>query len=876
MKTIKPFRLGMLTRPYRWQRRDLLGVSVFALVDIAQTPATLLPDQDLWKLAAAEGIGALDLATPKQYPEVLVSGHAYPHDSKSPGACGVRLKVGEIDKSLLVFGDRYWVDGKATAPQPFERMRLDWSRAYGGPEIADNPLGIGAQDEDINGVRVRRLPNIEHPLQRINAPGQRAAPAGLAALPVEWPQRAGHMGRDYGQEWLEHDFPGFARDMDWRFFNAAPPDQWGPANTELVGGTDYALWNMHPEQPVLRGRLPAWRARCFFSRHADGSALEEVALRLTTSWFFPDHTKMVLIWHGAVHVRDDDAADIRHIMPALEHADQPKGIADYEAVVQQRLSPELGPAYALLDAQLVPEDLCGGSLESDAQALAVRPFNKNIHAGLARRHARERESLLAQGLDPDLYMAPLDPPPTAPRLADLPQTILRMQQELEEAKRLSSGPAARALADPNLPEMAEVAGVDMDALRRQDAEGKLSSGFDPRKIKRHIAEFDSSPHAQAGRTAANAEATLPPLADTLGPQVHQAYQQSAHHFAPPPPMPPLRAQRTRRKLDARLKDNRNCTDMNLTGADLSGMDLRGVNFQRAIFAGATLVDARLDGSDLTDAVLTGADLTRADLSGANLTRTNLGRTQCVRTNFANSQIKDSTWDHAHGEECSFLDSTWQLGRLHQARLIRCDFSRASFNQWAAMSAVFEDCGFRDARLEQCVFMQGELVNADFAAAALVRVSFMDVAFSGRFCLEDATLDGCAFAGRVDLAGARLRGMQFKHGSARGATLTGADMRGVTLNACDFSECRLQDADLSGLTAPDTHFVRADFTGARLRNANLINSLLGKAVLRRADLTDANFFRADVAQAQMDDSTGLDHTYTQGAKRWPDRQPELPA
>jgi uncharacterized protein YjbI with pentapeptide repeats len=76
-----------------------------------------------------------------------------------------------------------------------------------------------------------------------------------------------------------------------------------------------------------------------------------------------------------------------------------------------------------------------------------------------------------------------------------------------------------------------------------------------------------------------------------------------------------------------------------------------------------------------------------------------------------------------------------------------------------------------------------------------------------------------------------------------------------------------------MAAPDTHFVRADFTGARLRNANLINSLLGKAILLRADLTGANLFRADVAQAQMDGSTGLDDAHTQGAKLWPARQPE---
>lgn len=872
MKTIKPFRLGLLTRPYRWQRRDMLGVSVFALVDIAQTP-TLLMDQELWKLAGAEAGGLLDLATPKLCPEVLVSGHAYPHDPASPGACAVRLKVGAIDKSLLVFGDRYWLDGKATAPQPFERMRLDWSRAYGGPASAENPLGIGAQEEDINGVRVRRLPNIEHPQERIASPSQRVAPAGFTALPMDWPQRAALLGRQYGQQWLEHDFPGFASDMDWRFFNAAPSDQWGAPNAALAVGAEYELWNMHPDHPVQRGRLPDWRARCFVSRQADGSALEEVALRLTTAWFFPDRTQLVLIWHGALPVREDDAADILHIMPALEHAGQARDMAHYQTVVGRRLDAELGAVYALLDAQLVPEDICGEWPQAAMEATASRPSVRNLHAGAARQHARERESLLAQGLDPDLYMAPLEPPPRPPSLSDLPQTILRMQQELEEAKRLSNGPAARALADPNLPSMAAVSGVDVDALRKLDDDGRLPSGFDPRVVKRHIADFDASPHAQAKRAEQNGEGSAPPLGEALGPQVHQAYQQSAHQFAPPSPMPPLRARRTRMKLEARLKGNRDCRDLNLTGADLCGMDLSGVDFQRAILAGAKLADARLDGCNLTDAVLTGADLTRTSMRGADMSRANLGRTQCVRTDFTESRIKETIWDHANCEECSFAASAWLLGRLHQARLRGCDLSGASFEQWAAMSASFEDCRFHETRLEQCVFMQGALVNADFSRASLLRVSFMDVAFSGRFSLESATLDGCAFAGRVELAGACLRGMQFKVGSARGAMLDRADMRGAQLAASDFSNCSLREADLTDVTAPDTHFVRADFTGARLRNANLINSMLGKAILLRADLTGANLFRADVAQAQMDDSTGLDHSYTQGAKLWPARQPE---
>ncbi|MCK0277676.1 pentapeptide repeat-containing protein, partial [Salmonella sp. 17E624] len=110
----------------------------------------------------------------------------------------------------------------------------------------------------------------------------------------------------------------------------------------------------------------------------------------------------------------------------------------------------------------------------------------------------------------------------------------------------------------------------------------------------------------------------------------------------------------------------------------------------------------------TDAVLAGADLARTSMRGADMSRANLGRTQCVQTDFTESRIKETIWDHANCEDCSFAGSVWLLGRLHQARLRGCDLSGASFEQWAAMMAAFEDCRFHQARLNQCVFMQGTM------------------------------------------------------------------------------------------------------------------------------------------------------------------------
>ena len=42
--------------------------------------------------------------------------------------------------ALHVFGDRFWGDGRASAPQPFDTLRRDWQHAFGGPGFAGSML----------------------------------------------------------------------------------------------------------------------------------------------------------------------------------------------------------------------------------------------------------------------------------------------------------------------------------------------------------------------------------------------------------------------------------------------------------------------------------------------------------------------------------------------------------------------------------------------------------------------------------------------------------------------------------------------------------------------------------------------------------------
>src|SRR3546814_13081987 len=131
-----------------------------------------------------------------------------------------------------------------------------------------------------------------------------------------WPRRFRRAG-NYHDSWLQDGVPGFLDTLDPHFFNAAPPDQWWPDQPELAPGTDYEIWNMHPQQARLHGVLPDWRARCFL-RRTDSQALEAVALRLTTAWFFPDRDRVLLVYQGAADIAEDAGADVDTLMPALD------------------------------------------------------------------------------------------------------------------------------------------------------------------------------------------------------------------------------------------------------------------------------------------------------------------------------------------------------------------------------------------------------------------------------------------------------------------------------------------------------------------------------------------------------------------------------
>jgi hypothetical protein len=136
-----------------------------------------------------------DLVPIKSCCDVAVFGKAHAPDGAPATTMQIDLRVGELQRKLMVYGDRRWErDGAGfcpSLPAPFTSMPLTYELAFGGSAIwygkmggpfADNAKGRGylKRLEDVEGTL---LPNIEEADQLIRAWEDTPLPGAFAPLP---------------------------------------------------------------------------------------------------------------------------------------------------------------------------------------------------------------------------------------------------------------------------------------------------------------------------------------------------------------------------------------------------------------------------------------------------------------------------------------------------------------------------------------------------------------------------------------------------------------------------------------------------------------------------------------------------------------------
>ncbi|MCC8365809.1 DUF2169 domain-containing protein [Xenorhabdus sp. PB61.4] len=858
MKIIKPLRLSMLYRPYRWMQKNHLGVAVMALADMGPIPR-LRPEPELWQLAEKElktCNGIIDLAMPKSCAEFLATGYAYTHHQTDKTACNVRIKVDQLEKKLAVFGDRYWVGDTSSKPQAFEQMRLDWSRAFGGESYDDNPHGIGFKPEILeNGNKIHRLPNIEAFHKQLLSPEDTPEPASFCPLDFTWPRRFERIGKQYDKEWLENEFPGYAHDIDWRLFNAAPQDQWWEQLPALPVKAAWRIENMHPKKPVQEGHLPAWNARCFIRRLRLNEEIdEEIVMRQTTVWFFPHLEQMLLIWHGSTRINEDDAADVLQMISALEQQDSPLPASHYLEVARQRMDKEKGVLYTFREKDLISEDIIGPWIDTES-SIESSPIQESIQRRQKLLHEQQAARLAEQGHDINTIIpstSPVAVPSTNPRLDELPEFVEKIEQEANQKK------AEAELKQAEITTKAKEQGIDTYlSLPESNTKGPERI-YSTRDILRK----------QQQHTGLNDQELV---------QIEQSLR-NAYFLTVQSQSPALRlkgelSEIIRKRAQKIMAQGGNFSGMDFTGADLSNMDLRGANFSRALLESACFNHSQLDKADFSEAMLARAEFCHTSLSGVKLDKANLVLAKCERSDFSNTDFKEVQLQEALFDHCQFSHSTFTDLLLRQVFITHCDFHSSQWNNCTLTELELPALSFNHATLNKVIFLKCKLEQAVFDEAQCEGCSWVETEVNHiRFC--SASLLNCAFVMNTTLNQADFTQATLTECNLRQMPLVQARFHSATLNNSDLSEADCRSADMQHLNATKSIFIRTDFREALLNNASLMGALMQKCSLHGTDLRGANLFRADMSQSVIDDSTQFEGAYLQGIKTLPKRDKEV--
>jgi uncharacterized protein YjbI with pentapeptide repeats len=739
---------------------------------------------------------ASDFADFKLRTDLLLKGTCYPGEGRASPVCTARFAVGSWSKSLRVLGRRVWTErafDPISEPLPFTSMPITYENAFGGPELAQNPVG--------KGYRTAELPTVEDPAALLGSRRDTPEPAGFGPLSPSWPQRAGKVGTEYGKAWKKTRAPFYAADFDWSHFNSAPADQQLPGY--LRGDEALVFEYLHPRAIRFSASLPGLRPRVV-CRRTDGLTTE-VPMNLDTLLADLDGERLVLLWRGLARVTDDQLDDVRTLFLGCEPLAAPLPAAHYLAELDAFEKDPLGYLRDRLmpaESKLRIAEARAAIAQATAQAAAPpKPEDPADHVeallgahggALPAEQAGQRDALLGQ-------------------LRSLLQSSKGQLPKLSAQARAAGGPtpttagalAALTAALAAQKAMATARGLPTDRL---DA------------AEKQLAQAEEQQRAADAAVAASGKPDPRAAADTAATAAMSGPDGAAKSPAEEAPGP----------------------GANLIERDLSGWDLRGADLHGALLHGAKLVGTRLAGANLRGADLGDADLTDADLTGAHLGQANLAGVKArgavfdeatlARTIFVKADLTGASLERVQGTMSVFQQTELSSAKLRGARLHKAAFSQANL----------DDADFTGAELDICTFLDVSAARARFDEVRLFKTSFLRSKMPGASFVE-ASGEGCSWQESVldgaDFRYAKLRRAQLNKASLHQAKLYASDFRGGRFERASLAEADFGKANLMSVSFNKARLAATDFSGASLYDAKFLGAVATvKCNFDGADLT----------------------------------------
>ena len=895
MKIIKPMKMGLLHGTYTIAETHQFVVKPVLFFELLATE-NILPDPEAWPrvMSALPATQPFDEVMPKPQAEVLLVGNAVSEGGKPVAALEVELRVGSMQKKLMVSGDRVWqkrfIRHRATPPAPFISKSISWDRAFGFKDSPENPIGQGTLAQGALGETQIALPNIEYLDHQLSSPRKKVAPAGYGPIDPQWAPRT-LSNEQYNQDYIDRVFPALPDKLDFSRFNRAPLDQ----RIDLSGREKFMLSNLHPDHPRIEGSLPALSPRAFVNID---KGFEEIDLTLETVWFLPSVGLGALVFCGQRPVsRRYAQLEVDNLMIAYESwSSGPRSVDYYEDVLKKRVNPKTAGAHVLDESQLSPQ------LTAQQQALKLQQ-----HEAAVARVNRSRENVAKRkqeqissehglknvqkkelkSIDPRLVISPeaieqrdfsLGPilNYTAEQEKAAEDQILTAKKEaakseakntmsaesviekaLEKTRKkvnldnensslsdddLSSPLRSKVIAKPELSAMAE----GLSELTKKMPPPYESPSENTLSIDSSDKPEMSSATDGLTRTIANMPVSPSALLSnaTSTDNISKLELLGISSALKPRPISYLKAQDAGAALRSAVIEIREAGEemayRDFTGADLSNLDFSGENFEGSIFECAFLEGCSFAGANLAGASFLGAKLGRVNFSSANLSNANFSYAEGTDVSFINADLTgQAMMNSTHLKDADFTGAKLDGLLMLNAKLLCAFFKGTELSQIKFTASDLSGSEFIEATLDGCLFADCRLRSSDWQNVSANRCVILNssLQFSSFF---ECSLERCQVAG-----GSWLTGVSFVKSRLRACGLRSAIGTGIS-----FDESAISDSDLAMTNFSGGSFIKTTMTGCLANESNYENSIFTDALLARTNFQDSNFSRADLSGADF--------------------------
>lgn len=795
-----------------FERRGEQCYLIISVGYVVEADNTLVLEKDAWKwLAPLFPDEPFDLGQQKRRGTFAVSGSAYALNGHALTQMAIRVRFGQIEKTLHVHGNRQWEQGlttwHASSPAPFTRMPVDLAHAMGCKDHPSNPYGKGLAKEDNNFTGVA-LPNIEWPDKPILSIHDRPTPATLGNLPASDPAIARWAGT-FDTTWENTRFPWLPDNVDPRYFDRVSQDQC--ITTYWKGNEQWSIEGMHKEHALISGTLPNLQPALLWLRGNDSPwsvptvpLLQSAELTLDTVWLFPDSSRQLLLYRAAIPVQREDGADLDAIWINTWPAGASLPSQAEKVAAWAKQVPEIAPQLALASAAGI------AGLAASAPVAAAATTNATGASATAL-------STLGLGDPKTTTPSPVDAltsTPTLPQDAGLnPADSLAGHNANVDSPALSAQATSDTIQNPNI-DAAPTAWSDTFWNDICNEYGKAWD--DARNVVRKMQEEQ----AAYGAVFPEVEPFIPP----------------------PKPVPTAQPISVSDNLTQEIAQKINA----------------GLEEGQRVFK-EILKDNYPNNPQAVEAILSKVQQSSlAPISEAHVTETLSNLPPALRAQAESEyQALSKTFDDLNKKLAStfypesIATDTASLGQAGDSAAKTAsntsvdDVSRTA-EQLSPTGPASDLPINHNANLAQTaatdVTTHASTASAIPATTALASAGTTSGAvaatnFSGKG-LEKQNYSGSDLS-QANFAGANLVGCDFSH-----ANLSGASFAGARLESCDFSGAKMDGTHLYDMDARDTNFSQADW-----RNAQAQRMSLASCNLDQIDATEA-----DLTQTQLDQCT----------------------